>query len=234
MPDASRPDDPIAASRPQPSEPVGDAAWDAMRERGDARRPRRAAEIPVHFGSVVEPPASGRRWAALAAVAAVMTAGFVSVYALYSTDISGMLSRALTASASPAAAEPLQLLSLKHTTDETGTFVLTGLVQNPPSGRPLRGVVAVVYLFDQDGRYFAGGKTALELSAFHPGEESPFVVTVPGAAGVARYRIGFRFDGGGVVSHVDRRGQLPGGTVEDTVDDGARVIAPAMPGRSEG
>ena len=223
---------------PQPAmtnQPAEDLAWDAMRQRSTApRRPVAVAEIPVHFGSTVEPRAPGRRWAALAAVACVMTVGFVSVYALYTTDAAGAISRLFTASASPATAEPLQLLSLKHTTDDSGTFVLTGLVQNPASGQPLRGVVAVVYLFDQEGRYFAGGTTPLELTSFPPGEESPFVVKVPAAAGVARYRIGFRMDGGGVVAHIDRRGQLPGGTVEDTANDGERVLAPPLPGRSEG
>ena len=225
-----------APAPPPPPEPVAETSmpWDAMRDRPAARPAPRITEIPVHFGTAVEPTAPGRRWAALAAVAAVMTVGFVSVYAFYTQDAAGAIGRLFTASASPSTTEPLQLLSLKHATDDSGTFVLTGLVQNPTSGRPLRGVVAVVYLFDQDGRYFAGGKTPIELTSFHPGEESPFVVKVPDAAGVARYRIGFRMDGGGVVAHVDRRGQLPGGTVEDAAGDGERVLAPQLPGRSEG
>ena len=35
------------------------------------------------------------------------------------------------------ARQPLELLSLRHATDDTGTFVVTGLVQNPPEGAPL-------------------------------------------------------------------------------------------------
>jgi hypothetical protein len=234
---------PIERATPQetapPAEPARTAeaepAWDAIRDRPAARSaqaPRRAREIHVRFAATDEPRAPGRRWAALSAVAAVMVAGFASVYAFYSTDAAGAFGRLITASASPATADPLQLLSLKHVTDETGTFVLTGLVQNPASGQPRRGVVAVVYLFDQQGRYFAGGRTPLELTTFHPGEESPFVVRVSGAQDVARYRVGFRMDDGGVVAHVDRRGQLPGGTVEDATDDGERVLP--LPGRSEG
>ena len=212
-------------------------AWDAIRERPAARAAtprRRGREIDVRFAAADEPRAPGRRWAALAAVAATMVAGFTIVYALYSTDAAGALARIFSApaSASPATAEPLQLLSLRHTTDETGSFILTGLVQNPAAGQPRKGVIAVVYLFDQQGRYFAGGRTQIEVAALHPGEESPFVVRIAGAEGVARYRIGFRMEDGGVVAHVDRRGQLPGGTVEDANGDGHRVLP--LPGRSEG
>jgi hypothetical protein len=236
LPTSQPPQPPVPIPQPAAARAHSDdpAAWDAMRDRPAPRSSAAAMEIPVHFGSAIEPRAPGRRWAALAAVAGVMALGFGSVYTLYTTDAATVFNRLFTASASPATAEPLQLLSLKHTTDESGAFVLTGLVQNPASGRPLQGVVAVVYLFDQDGRYFAGGKTPIELTSFHPGEESPFVVKVPAAAGVARYRIGFRMEGGGVVAHVDRRGQMPGGTVEDTAGDGGRLVAPPLPGRSEG
>ena len=221
-----------------PVAPTSEPAWDAMRANA-LRAARPAPQIAVRFGGVDEPRAPGRRWIALAGVAALMAAGFGTVYAAYATDLFAAVGRATTASASntPAAgAEPLQLLSLKHATDESGTFVLTGLVQNPSSGRPLRGVVAVVYLFDQQGRYFAGGKTALDVASIHPGEDSPFVVRVSGAAGVTRYRIGFRMDDGGVVAHVDRRGEPPGGTVEDATEadhDGPQA-RPLLPRRSEG
>ena len=69
------------------------------------------------------------------------------------------------------------------------------------------------------------------------GEESPFVVKIPNAAAVGRYRVGFRLDDGGVVAHVDRRGQTPAGTSGDTIDDerGPSVATPAAtPRRSEG
>ncbi len=204
------------------AEPV----WDAMRAapaRGAVSRSPPSPQVAIHFGAADEPRAPGRRWIALAGVAAVMILGAGVGYGAMATDMFAAIGRATTASASGAAAasaEPLQLLSLKHATDETGTFVLTGLVQNPASGRPLRGVVAVVYLFDQQGRYFAGGKTSIEVTALHPGEESPFVVRVPDATGVARYRVGFRLQDGGVVAHVDRRGQPQSGETVEGARDG--------------
>ena len=133
--------------------------------------------------------------------------------------------------------QPLELLSLKHGTDESGAFVVTGLVQNPIEGASLRDVVATVYLFDQQGRYFASGRARLDVAMLGAGEESPFVVKIPNAAAVGRYRVGFRLDDGGVVAHVDRRGQTPAGTSGDTIDDerGPSVATPAAtPRRSEG
>jgi len=41
-----------------------------------------------------------------------------------------------------------------------------------------------------------------------PGEESPFSIAVPSAAGVSRYRVTFRTDAG-IVAHVDRRSDPP-------------------------
>ena len=65
-------------------------------------------------------------------------------------------------------------------TDPDGAFTVTGLVQNPIDGRLARHMVAVVYLFDRDGNYFASGKATLDFTALQPGEESPFVVHIPG------------------------------------------------------
>ena len=202
-----------------------DAPWDTMRRQAGAPRvrpasPGHATEVHVRFASTEEPVAPRRRWIAMAGVAVVLTLGIGGAYAAMTLDLQGIVGSGSTASAATAnAAEPLQLLSLKHETAADGTFVLTGLVQNPLSGRQLRGVVAVVFLFDQQGRYFAGGKTTIDVPALHPGEESPFVVRVPAAAGVTRYRVGFRLQDGGVVAHVDRRGHVPEGTLEDARDD---------------
>jgi hypothetical protein len=50
----------------------------------------------------------------------------------------------------------------------------------------------------------ASGRAAIDGSALGPGAESTFVVTLPGAGDVGRYRVSFR-TGDRVVSHVDRR-----------------------------
>ena len=127
------------------------------------------------------------------------------------------------------------MLSLRHETDGDGAFRVTGLVQNPPAGHSVADVVAVVYLFDRQGRYFASGRAALPTPALQPGEEAPFVVAIPDTGGVSRYRIGFRYEEGGVVSHVDRRGSAPVSTTGDSLEGpGAPVRTVASPGRVEG
>jgi hypothetical protein len=120
---------------------------------------------------------------------------------------------------------PLELLSLRHST-AAGTFTITGLVQNPSSGTAVRDVLAVVYLFDRDGDFFASGKAPLEFALLEPGGESPFVVRVPTSMPVRRYRVGFRYGAGGVVAHVDRRGLPPASTTGDALD------APRLPPRA--
>jgi hypothetical protein len=49
------------------------------------------------------------------------------------------------------------------------------------------------------------------VAAIRPGEQSPFVVTVPNVSGVNRYRVAFH-QPGGVVAHIDRRGYVPEGS----------------------
>jgi hypothetical protein len=182
------------------------------------------------------------RWLGLGAAGLVVLIGAGTVYALNSGASLWAAFPAFTGAGgregtlASGAGQPLELLSLKHATDEHGTFIVTGLVQNPGEGAMLRGVVATVYLFDAQGRYFASGRGKLEVATLGAGEDSPFVVKIPQAASVARYRVGFRLDDGGVVAHVDRRGQTPSGTTGDTTDDATpSVVAPAAtPRRSEG
>lgn len=112
-----------------------------------------------------------------------------------------------SAAATPAAASPavpLELLSLKHS-QEANSLTVTGLVQNPRSGAPLSKVFATAFVFAADGSFLASGRAPLDFTTLGPGDESPFVVTVPVKGAVARYRVGFRSADGRVVAHVDRR-----------------------------
>jgi hypothetical protein len=182
------------------------------------------------------------RWLALAAAGLVIAAGAGTVYALNNGDwlasISSLTHRGDRGEMiAVSARQPLELLSLRHSIDETGAFIVTGLVQNPDEGGMLRDVVATVFLFDAQGRYFASGRAKLDISTLNAGEESPFVVKIPKAAAVSRYRVGFRLDNGGVVAHVDRRGQPPSGTSGDSIegDPGPAIVTPAAtPRRREG
>ncbi len=196
-------------------------------------------DLPVAamFGATDEPKAPGRRWLALAAVAVVMAGLVGTIYVVFkpaTVDASsshGAQSAPTSfgrASATPAAdspsagsaavsqaaqSRPIELLSLKHSVD-AGTFSLVGLVVNPIDAATLSHVVAVVYLFDKDGAYFASGKAELEFSAMRPGEESPFAVKIPNVSHLGKYRVGFRREDGAVIAHVDKRGQRAGSMTE--------------------
>jgi hypothetical protein len=193
-------------------------------------------ESPM-FGATDEPKAPPRRWAALAFVALVMAGLMGGAYALFKPATLGATSdtvaetapastsaHALAPAPAPVAPRnpgtqepqrvPIELLSLKHSIDGS-TFTLTGLAQNPIAGAPLPNIVAVVYLFDRDGAYFATGKAALEFRGLKPGEESPFTVKIPDVSRVGRYRVGFRSDDGTVIAHVDKRGQASAGLMTE-------------------
>jgi hypothetical protein len=141
----------------------------------------------------------GRRIAVAAGVAIlVSTAGYV----LLSRDTT--MTDAAAQSAATAAAAPLELLSLRHS-QQPGSLTITGLGQNPRSGVSRSRVTATAFLFAEDGTFLASGRAPLDFSTIGPGEESPFVVTVPVTGTVARYRVGFRGEDGRVIAHVDRR-----------------------------
>ena len=184
------------------------------------------------FEGAATPGAAARRWMAVAAVALVMAACIATAFALKSPEVVAAVeaTRREAANVTSGAPQPLELLSLRHAAASDGSFTITGLVQNPLDGEPQNGIVVVVYLFDDSGRYFAGGRATLENSVAHPGGESSFSVRVPDAGAVTRYRVGFRHDDGTVVQHVDRRGQSPAGTTGDTVTppDGEPTPEPAV------
>jgi len=185
------------------------------------------------FGATEEHGAPPRRWLVLAGVVTVMAAIVGTVYVVHVSTASATHEPVQSTAAAPAQGQPrpLELLSLRHTVDADGSFTVTGLVQNPFDGRVVRKAVAVVYLFDRDGNYFASGKASLDFTSLQPGDESPFVVHVTNVSRVSRYRVGFRSEEGGVIAHVDRRGQLPGGTSGDAIEPRATVPATR---RSEG
>jgi hypothetical protein len=99
---------------------------------------------------------------------------------------------------------PLELLSLRDS-QEDSRLTVTGLVQNPRAGAPLNRVVATAFVFAADGTFLASGRAPLDFSTLAPGDESPFVITIPVKGTVARYRVGFRNEEGHVIGHVDRR-----------------------------
>jgi hypothetical protein len=101
-------------------------------------------------------------------------------------------------------AKPLELLSLRHTQDGEN-LTITGLVQNPRGASPLAKLTATAFLFGADGTFLTSGRAPLDFTTLGPGDESGFVISVPSASNVARYRVSFRDENGRVIAHIDRR-----------------------------
>ena len=97
----------------------------------------------------------------------------------------------------------LELVSMQHARDGRALTV-TGLVRNPRTGVPRSHIDAVVSAFDRKGTLVASGDAGLDFTNLAPGDESPFVVKLRDASGIARYRVSFR-TGTSTLRHVDRR-----------------------------
>lgn len=98
---------------------------------------------------------------------------------------------------------PLELIALGHERDADG-LVVRGVLRNPSNGVEVDALTAVVMLFNHDGGLVGSGRAAVEAAKLLPGGETAFVVTVPGAGNVERYRVSFR-NNDRVVPHVDQR-----------------------------
>ena len=121
--------------------------------------------------------------------------------------IVAMANRDHTAAADTRQEAALELLSMHHAR-EGRSLTVTGLVRNPRAGVSRSNIAAVVFAFDRSGAVVASGRAALDFINLAPGDESPFVVKIADAGGVARYRVSFRTEAG-ALRHRDRRaGQL--------------------------
>ncbi len=183
-------------------EPEPDSVVHTGPERND-RDLMLNAGVPVTgvdglFAEREAPSPWGRRLVVAAACAVLVTVGAFVLGSLESE------AEAPGTSAQSGAATPLELLSLRHAAQREA-MTITGLVQNPRGGNAVSGVTAVAFLFASDGSFLGSGRAPLDFTELKPGDESPFVVQVPNARGVARYRVSFRSRNGEVISHVDKR-----------------------------
>ena len=105
--------------------------------------------------------------------------------------------------AAASAGRPLELISMRHAR-QGETLTVSGLVRNPRNAPRAERVTAVVFAFDRAGAFVASGRAPLDFVTLDAGDESPFVVSVPGVSEVGRYRVTFRTESG-IVRHVDRR-----------------------------
>jgi hypothetical protein len=137
--------------------------------------------------------------------AATRQAGRTAVTAAAATDKHRQTQTNAQAGTNPGVAG-LELLSLRDAR-QPGSLTITGLVQNPRGGAPHSRVTVTAYAFDDKGAFLASGRALVDVTTLAPGDESPFVVSVPVTETVARYRIGFRSEDGRVIAHIDKRQQ---------------------------
>ena len=173
------------------------------REPGDASIAPAFARVPARqavAGDLFQPPAEPSAWPRRLAVAcAILAAAALGLFAFNVVD--GPAPRPATVAATE---HPLELVSLSHT-QETGTLIVNGLVQNPGSGRAQSRAVATAVLLDANGQLVATGRSPLDIARLEPGDESPFVIRIPAPRAVARYRVSFRAADDTPLPHIDRR-----------------------------
>jgi hypothetical protein len=180
--------------------------------RGDG--PARADAGPIATSPLFVDPVRTSPWGSRLAVMACLALAVTTVLLLILMATAPRRG-VEAASAAPAGAAAqmandagLELMSLRDA-HQNGTLTITGLVHNPRSAPILSRVTVTAYAFDDKGAFLASGRALLDVTTLAPGDDSPFVVTVPVGDGVARYRIGFRAEDGRVIGHVDRRQQGP-------------------------
>ena len=172
--------------------------------------PRPVADLPLRpmvtehalFHEEPEPSPWPRRFAVIGSLAAVLA---LAIFGWSQLRVTAPESAAAVAVA-PAS---LELLSLRHTR-EGNTLTVTGLVQNPKGAAALANVQATVFVFGPGGTFITSARAPLDFTSLAPGDESPFVVTVPVSGQVSRYRVGFRGADDHVLGHVDRRADQVG------------------------
>jgi hypothetical protein len=173
-------------------------------EASPARRPR----VAVHklFASEDSQVARGTPVIKIA-VGVAMALILLIVVAMSNRGSAAPVSRAAAADEQQAdrRVAPLELVSMRHERDGD-TLKVLGLVRNPRNGAEMTRLSAVVFVFNRAGAFVTSGRAALDFTTIAPGDESPFVVTIPGVADVGRYRVSFRTEAG-AVQHVDRRAE---------------------------
>ena len=169
-------------------------------------RPRVAGPAGTDMFAVAERGEASRRWPAVMAAGVFVVATAVALIIVLSGGSNGTThasNQPVAAAVPQAVAVPLELVALGHERDGD-RLIVRGVVRNPAAGARVDRLTAVVFLFNRDGGFLTSGRTMIEPSALVPGGESIFVVTIPGAAEVGRYRVSFRTDDR-IVPHVDRR-----------------------------
>ena len=179
----------------------------AERRRSAARVAALAAEIhgdgyaaaPVAVGR----PSSGSRPFAIVGGGTLVVGAAIALAIVTGHADRAPRATAAVATASAATTAPLELVALGDERDGD-QLTVRGVIRNPAAAAAMDGVTAVVQLFTSEGAVVSTAHAAVAARTLIPGRESTFVVTVPRAADVARYRVSFTTDDR-VVPHLDRR-----------------------------
>lgn len=163
-------------------------------------RPVSGTAARAELFAAARPAGSRLRPAVVVAIGVFVFGAAVSLAIVLSTGSRGLANPpAAVAVATP----PLELVALGHERDGD-RLTVRGVVRNPATGARLDDLSAVVILLNRDGGVLAGARAAVRSAPLGPGGESAFVVTVPGASDVGRFRVSFRADDH-VVPHIDKR-----------------------------
>jgi hypothetical protein len=184
---------------------VADAAADLpLRPTGNAPAPPAA---PL-FAEPVHTQTWGNRLGIMVAIVLVGASAVLFAMTASKARATAAARGVSAASATGPIDAGLELMSLRDA-HQNGTLTITGMVHNPRTASLLTRVTVTAYTFDDKGAFLASGRALLDVTSLAPGDDSPFMITVPVTDAVARYRIGFRGEDGRVIGHVDRRQQGP-------------------------
>ena len=185
----------------------------ASRPVHTAERAPLAATADGMFAAA-QPAESGSRFATVAALGVIVVGTIATVGLLVgsgshrpASPVTATIENRSGSESATAATSggqlPLELVALGHDRDGD-RLTVRGVVRNPVAGTTVQKRTAVVLMFNRDGDFLGSGRATVESPALTPGGESTFVVTVPNAADVGRYRVSFRTEDR-IVPHVDRR-----------------------------
>lgn len=193
---------------------VAALAADIRAESADRPAERAGVVGPASMFASVQPSAAFPRLAAVVVAGALVVGGGAAlVVALgrgedaVSDSASGGQPRPgveeTRANTVPQATPALELVTLGHQRDDN-RLAVRGIVRNPANGSTMNQLSAAVLLFSREGALLSSARAPVQVPTLGPGGESTFLVTVPGAASIGRYRVSFRSEER-VVPHVDVR-----------------------------
>ena len=139
--------------------------------------------------------------AGAALLVALSRSGDVAAHAVSRPAAGAAEPQSIAPPAAPAPALELVALGHERRRDE---LTVRGIVRNPASGSPVNQLTAVVLVYNRAGGFLTTGRALVQAPTLGPGGESTFLVTIPGAADVGRYRVSFRSEDR-VIPHVDIR-----------------------------